>query len=68
LLSAGNKICLDKSKLVEQRDFMFITHDVLKSLICQERYEQAQQLLDDVTLKCGGICKSLTVKKGCGCV
>lgn len=68
LMSSGNKICLDKSKLVEQREFMFITYNILKSLICQERYEQAQKLLDDVTLKCGGICKTQTVGHGCGCI
>lgn len=68
LMSSGNKICLDKSKLVEQREFMFITHSVLKTLIHQERYEQAQQLLDDVTLKCGGLCKTQTLRKSCGCI
>lgn len=68
LMSSGNKVCLDKSKLVEQREFMFITHNLLKSLICQERYEQAQKLLDDVTLKCSGICKTQTVGNSCGCI
>ena len=68
LLSSGNKICLDKSKLTEQRDFMFITLNLLKALIYQERYEQAQKLLDDVTLKCGGICKNKMTVNNCGCI
>jgi len=68
LMSSGNKVCLDKSKLVEQREFMFITHNLLKSLIRQERYEQAQKLLDDVTLKCGGICKNKMTVNNCGCI
>lgn len=67
LLSSGNKRCIDKSSLVEQREFMFITYNLLKSLIHQERYEQAQQLLDDVTSKCGGICKTQSIKNDCGC-
>ena len=65
---AGTKICMSSSELEEQRDFMFLTLDLLKSLIEQERYEQAQQLLDDVSTKCGIICKTATAtKNGCGC-
>lgn len=59
---------MSSSELEEQRDFMFLTLDLLKSLIEQERYEQAQQLLDDVSTKCGIICKTATAtKNGCGC-
>lgn len=65
---AGTKMCVNSAELDEQRDFMFITLDLLKSLVEQERYEQAQQLLDDVSTKCGTICKTTTTtKNGCGC-
>ena len=65
---AGTKLCMNSAELDGQRDFMFITLDLLKSLVEQERYEQAQQLLDDVSSKCGTICKTTTAtKKGCGC-
>ena len=68
LKTAGNKMCLNNTNLVEQRDFMFITHDLLKMLIHQECYEQAQQLLDDVSMKCSGLCKTQNVKYNCGCI
>lgn len=68
LMSSGSRICSNKHDLVEQREFMFITLNLLKSLICQERYEQAQQLLDDVTLKCSGICKNVAIGNNCGCI
>lgn len=67
LMSPGSRICANKHDLIEQREFMFITLNLLKSLICQERYEQAQQLLDDVTLKCSGICKNVSIGNSCGC-
>lgn len=68
LMSSGNKICSNKHDLIEQREFMFITLNLLKALICQERFEQAQQLLDDVTLKCSGVCKNASIGNNCGCI
>lgn len=66
LNNSGNKLCTNKTDLSEQRDFLFITLDLLKMLIGQERYEQAQQILNDVSVKCGWICKSNS-KNGCNC-
>lgn len=67
LNTSGNKTCLNKSDLSEQRDFLFITFDLLKMLVNKELYEQAQQILIDINAKCGWICKSNSVKNNCNC-
>lgn len=67
LNTSGNKTCLNKSDLSEQRDFLFITFDLLKMLVNKELYEQAQQILNDINTKCGWICKSNSVKNNCNC-
>ena len=68
LKTSGNKMCLNNANLSEQREFMFVTYDLLKLLIHQERYEQAQQLLNDVSLKCNNICKTHVSGNNCGCI
>ena len=51
----------------QMRDFLFISIYILETLICQERYSEATDILDSLS-SCSYICNSVSYKKtGCNC-
>lgn len=54
---------IDKSK----RDFLFISLWILEELICKEKFEEAQDIIDKLST-CSGVCDNLnTNTKNCKC-
>lgn len=72
VLKAGLKTCglddCDKLKNIrDQRNFLFISLAVLKHLISEEKYDDAEEILEALS-SCGSLCKDLNnSSKSCNC-
>ena len=72
LLSSGMKSCgsskCDKNlDARDQRNFLFISLAVLRHLISEEKYDDAEEILEALS-SCGSLCKNLMkTSKGCNC-
>lgn len=58
-------LCQKADQFNQMRDFLFVSIYVLETLICQERYMEALDMLKSLRT-CTSICKT-NDKKGCGC-
>ena len=64
-LSVCNKSkCNQKSSLQSTRDILLISIFVLEHLICQEKYEEAKRIVDQLS-SCNNLCKDVFTKKCC---
>lgn len=63
----NNGLCDKSDSDRKMRDFLFITIYVLENLICQERFGEANEILNSVS-SCVPICKNISItKSGCNC-
>ena len=58
--------CNKGDSLKDQRDFLFISLNVLQWLVARQRYQEATEILDALA-SCGSLCKDLLKKPDCGC-
>lgn len=72
ILKSGLKTCglndCDKLKTIkDQRNFLFISLAVLKHLISEEKYDDAEEILEALS-SCGSLCKELKASSNdCNC-
>lgn len=60
-------ICNTTVEKRNQRNFLFISLQVLKQLIAEEKYEEANDILDALSL-CGSLCENVNEdNSNCGC-
>ena len=65
--AASSSNCEKNKTYKSQRDFLFITLQILEQLICLERYDEAEEILEAIST-CGSICSELVDKtNGCNC-
>lgn len=68
LRTCGSSSKCDKNtSLRDQRNFLFISLSVLKHLISEEKYDEAEEILESLN-SCGSLCKNIKeATKDCGC-
>lgn len=63
----GKNTCDESKNDKNQRNFLFISLEVLKHLIDEEKYEEAEEILDSLS-SCNSICKDISNNNSnCGC-
>lgn len=63
----GKNTCEESKNDKNQRNFLFISLEVLKHLISEEKYDEAEEILEALS-SCGSLCKDISNNhSNCGC-
>lgn len=62
----GRNTCEENKLEKDQRTFLFISLQVLQHLISEEKYAEAEEILESLS-SCNSLCKDLNTNSNCGC-